>query len=320
MKTYPGYLESALADARVRSRQAANTARLSPAEKEDLEQDILLDLTERMAGFDPAKGGVGTFTGLASQHHTDDYLRRLNIDRSRICFGLGTACANAPEADPDDIPLNDGTELLWSQDQELFAESNTLHDLQAALAYMNDEQIDLFDLLRVNFRSTSTPLTRKLYCAPRIDDAELIRKSNAANTQYISHAPLRRPDTQFVALALNYKFDVPITVGQFGRNSNGLGIAVLEQFGVGHGKPLNVQWMYMYIPSWLTIFVNTWIYIGALRSYRRVLPKASLLSTKTKIMKNRRTKGVSDALPSAPPDRSVSSQPIIGVRDKGSGG
>ncbi len=150
MKTHPGFLESALTAARVRSRQAANTARLSPAEKEDLEQDILLDLTERMAGFDPAKGGVGTFTGLVSQHRTDDYLRRLNVDRARICFGLGTACANDPEADPDDIPLEDGAEPLWSQDKDLFADSDTLHDLRTALAYMNDEQINLFDLLKVH--------------------------------------------------------------------------------------------------------------------------------------------------------------------------
>lgn len=150
MEAHPGFFEAALTAARVRSRQAANTARLSPAEREDLEQDILLDLTERMAGFDPAKGGLGTFTGLVSQHRTDDYLRRLNVDRARICFGLGTSSANDPEANPADIPLDEGAEPLWSQDHDLFADSDCLHDLQTALAYMNGEQIDLFDLLKVH--------------------------------------------------------------------------------------------------------------------------------------------------------------------------
>ena len=144
------YFQAAINASKTRAYRAANTARLSSAEKEDLEQDILLDLTERMAGFDPAKGGVGTFTGLVSQHHTDAYLRRLNIDRSRICFGLGTACANDPEADPEDIPLDEGAEPLWSQDQDLFADSDTLHDLRTALVYMNDEQINLLELLKVH--------------------------------------------------------------------------------------------------------------------------------------------------------------------------
>ena len=37
--------------------------------------------------------------------------------------------------------------------------------------------------------SKQVPLTRKLYCVPRIDDAELIRKLNAANTLgYPAHA------------------------------------------------------------------------------------------------------------------------------------
>lgn len=150
MKAHPGFLESARTAARVRSRQAANSARLSPADQEDLEQDILLDLTERRAGFDPAKGSIGTFTGFVSQHRTDDFLRRLNVDRARICFGLGTSCANDPDADPDDIPLDDGAEPLWSQDQDLFADSDTLHDLQTALAYMDGEQINLFDLLKTH--------------------------------------------------------------------------------------------------------------------------------------------------------------------------
>ncbi len=144
------YFLAATNASKTRAYRAANTARLSPAEKEDLEQDILLDLTERMAGFDPAKGSVGTFTGLVSQHRTDDFLRRLNVDRARICFGLGAYPANDPEAEPGDIPLEDDAEPLWSEDQDLFGQSDTLHDLQAALACMNDEQLDLFALLKTH--------------------------------------------------------------------------------------------------------------------------------------------------------------------------
>ena len=150
MKTHPGFLESALTAAKIRSHRAALSARLSSAEREDLQQEILLDLIKRANGYDPTKGSPGTFTGIVSQHRMDDFLRNLNTDRARICFGHGAPSANDPEADPDDIVLDDGAEPLWSQDQDLFADSDTLHDLRTALAYMNDEQLSLFDLLEVH--------------------------------------------------------------------------------------------------------------------------------------------------------------------------
>ena len=150
MKTHPHYLESALTAARVRSRQACLSARLTPAEQEDLQQEILLDLLKRADGYDPTKGSPGTFTGLISQHCTDDFLRRLNSDRARISFGFGAPSANDLDAEPEDSALDDSTEPLWSQDQDLFAQSDTLHDLQIALAYMNDEQRNLFELLKVH--------------------------------------------------------------------------------------------------------------------------------------------------------------------------
>lgn len=79
-----------------------------------------------------------------------DFLRRLNSDRARISFGFGAPSANDLDAEPEDSALDDSTEPLWSQDQDLFAQSDTLHDLQIALAYMNDEQRNLFELLKVH--------------------------------------------------------------------------------------------------------------------------------------------------------------------------
>jgi hypothetical protein len=38
-------------------------------------------------------------------------------------------------------------------------------------------------------------------------------------------------------LSLYDQINVPGAVGKFGRNANGLRVAVLEKFGVGHGEP-----------------------------------------------------------------------------------
>ena len=52
--------------------------------------------------------------------------------------------------------------------------------------------------------------------------------------QETNRAALGRTDAQLVPLSLDDQFNVPGAVGKFGRNANGLRVAVLEKFGVGH--------------------------------------------------------------------------------------
>ena len=52
--------------------------------------------------------------------------------------------------------------------------------------------------------------------------------------QNVAHAPAGRTDEQFIAPALDDQFDVPAALGQLRRDTHSLGIAVLEEFGVGH--------------------------------------------------------------------------------------
>ena len=53
--------------------------------------------------------------------------------------------------------------------------------------------------------------------------------------QHIAHAARSRSDAQLVALTLDDKIEVPVAEGQFVRNADGLGVAVFEQSGFGHG-------------------------------------------------------------------------------------
>jgi hypothetical protein len=53
--------------------------------------------------------------------------------------------------DDDAAPIGTGETHYRSQwfdgDDDLFSNSNTLHDLETALAHMSEEQVDLFNLL-----------------------------------------------------------------------------------------------------------------------------------------------------------------------------
>ncbi len=135
---------------------AARTARLAArfslqtADRDDIKQELILDMLERAPQFDPAKGSAGTFTGMVSEHRATELLDRLIKDRMRLRIGHQTHAANdAAFREFEDID-GDNVVPMWSDDRDLFADSMALRDLDIALAYMNGEQVALFDLLEVH--------------------------------------------------------------------------------------------------------------------------------------------------------------------------
>ena len=120
------------------------------AEREDLHQELILDLLERADRYDPAKGSAGTFTGVVSEHRTTDFLNARKKDRERLSFGSEDEAANDPESLDGVSSYGDTVDPPWEQDQDLFADSVALRDLEIALSYMEGEQRSLFDLLRAH--------------------------------------------------------------------------------------------------------------------------------------------------------------------------
>jgi len=162
------YFRAAVNAAKTRTYRAAVSARLSTSEREDLYQEILLDLLERETQFSPERGSPGTFTGFVSEHRTAEFLKARKTDRERLTFASGEdvdtlEIVNISRArqsmdqtqdaanDDDAAPIGTSETHYRSQwfdgDDDLFSNSNTLHDLETALAHMSEEQIDLFDLL-----------------------------------------------------------------------------------------------------------------------------------------------------------------------------
>ena len=154
--------------AKTRAYKAAVTAGLSPTEREDLYQEILLDIYERKGLYDPSRGAPGTFTGLLSTHRTADFLSVRKADRQKLVFAepehvdtmevvaidraIYGGAPSQPAANDEDGGLIGSDHPLeslanWEGDDDLFSNSSTQHDLLTALEYMSDEQRSLLDLL-----------------------------------------------------------------------------------------------------------------------------------------------------------------------------
>ncbi len=149
------YLQSALDAAATRTYRLAARFGLSPADREDLQQELILDLLEHQDQFDPAKGSAGTFTGMVSKHRSIEFLDRLMKDRSRLDF-VGHLDANNDDevdyesfrdsSDPDDHNIV----LMWADDADLFSDSDTVRDLETALSCLSEELASMFALLEVH--------------------------------------------------------------------------------------------------------------------------------------------------------------------------
>jgi len=143
------YLESAMNAAATRTYRLAAKHGLSSAEREDIEQSILLELLERYPQYDPAKGSMNTFTGFVSEHRAVELLDQLMKQRIRMTVFEPKEAAN----DPDfygyavDSATGENVVPLWADDRDLFRDGETLHDIYAALACMSQDQQDLFNLI-----------------------------------------------------------------------------------------------------------------------------------------------------------------------------
>ena len=142
------YLDAALSAAATRTYRLAARLGLPSADREDLQQELLLDLLERAPGFDPQRACANTFTGVVSQHRAVELLDALMKDRARMCFfSGGSEAANDAQMGEPDQYLNDNVVPMWADETDLVADNMALLDLDKARKYMSDEQIEFFDLL-----------------------------------------------------------------------------------------------------------------------------------------------------------------------------
>jgi RNA polymerase sigma factor (sigma-70 family) len=139
--------QAALDAAKARTFRAAVRFRLSNADREDLHQDLMLDLLERAGQFDPSKGSAGTFTGVLSQHRASEFLHRLTKDQFHLRFCLGEAANESESDDLDALAVTNSVVPQWGEVADRYEEIHAARDLDQALSRMDDEQRALFTLL-----------------------------------------------------------------------------------------------------------------------------------------------------------------------------
>lgn len=142
------YFDAAVKAARVRTNQLAARHGLSPAEREDIQQELMLDLLEHRNQFDPNKGSAGTFTGMVSKNRSVELLDTLM--KNRIREASIDLDAKATDDDSQSGGANDHLDSVHfkrNPDQDLFTDGMVLHDLRAAINFMNSDQSELLDLV-----------------------------------------------------------------------------------------------------------------------------------------------------------------------------
>ena len=112
-----------------------------------MQQELIVDMLERASQYDPSRGSAGTFTGLVSEHRAAELMDRLIKDRSRTVLGYGDVASNDDEFDAGHGSQAENAVPMWADDQDLFGDSETLLDLQTAMAHMDEAQTLLFQLL-----------------------------------------------------------------------------------------------------------------------------------------------------------------------------
>jgi RNA polymerase sigma factor (sigma-70 family) len=150
----------AMKAAQYRAFVSAKSVGMTPADREDLQQDLLVDMVAHADKYDAGKASLGTFAALVAKNHASDYLRSYKKDRARLRFSSGLTARDEPEAANDVASLFDAAESVWSDAPDYYAECDTYRDLQTAIAYMSDDQKSLFDLLE---ESGDLPTACKAY-------------------------------------------------------------------------------------------------------------------------------------------------------------
>ncbi len=142
------YFDAAVKAARVRTNQLAARHGLSPAEREDIQQELILDLLEHRNQFDPNKGSAGTFTGMVSKHRSVELLDTLIKQRIReAVIDLETKVTEDGSRLGGTNDYLDAMHFNRNPDQDFFTDGMALHDLQSAIKFMNSDQSELLDLI-----------------------------------------------------------------------------------------------------------------------------------------------------------------------------
>lgn len=137
----PDDLRLLLAEADQVARRLQRSLRLPYGEREDLRQDLLVDLIARLPAFNPQRGTLGAFAGMVLQHRSA-VLAEV-IARHRRLFGRVPVSLYDTIADEDGVTTlgdiiadDEGLSALHGQVSDPTAEAERRIDLSRALGHI----------------------------------------------------------------------------------------------------------------------------------------------------------------------------------------
>ncbi|AHD01985.1 sigma factor [Leisingera methylohalidivorans] len=103
IKLSPDDIETIISEANTAARRLRRRLGLPACDREDLGQDLLIDLLRRLPAFDPTRGSLGAFAGLVLRNQSSRIAIR--IMRERKAQGGGLLSLDAPSGPEDQRPL-----------------------------------------------------------------------------------------------------------------------------------------------------------------------------------------------------------------------
>jgi DNA-directed RNA polymerase specialized sigma24 family protein len=114
-------------------------------EREDLRQDLLIDLIARLPAFDPACGSLGAFAGTVVAHQAARLAARIRRDRSLFSPLSLDDLLSGTDGDTlgDTIPESNGYAAMMGQSTDGFAAVERRLDLDRALGALRRSDLAL---------------------------------------------------------------------------------------------------------------------------------------------------------------------------------
>ena len=135
-------IETIIREADAAARRLRRRLQLPTCHREDLGQDLLVDLLRRLPAFEPSRGSIGAFAGLILRNQSSRIaIRHHQQRRAQGGTILSLEVPLAGETDPVGATLTEADGLAAWHGQTCCAAAVTEfhHALQAALAQLPDE-------------------------------------------------------------------------------------------------------------------------------------------------------------------------------------
>src|SRR5262249_46452431 len=115
-------------------------------ELDDVRQDLLVDLLDRLPAFDPGRGTLGAFAGTVLAHQAGTIARRVTRER-RLYDGASASLHERHDAEQqrckDTIAEGDGLPALLGHPVDAFGAAERRMDLERCLQYLDRQEAQL---------------------------------------------------------------------------------------------------------------------------------------------------------------------------------